>query len=316
MKHKLDDAYYRTCRLCPRDCGADRVRGQKGLCGETAECRIATVGPHFGEEPSFTGTNGSGAVFFSGCSCRCVFCQNYQISLNGKGRGTTTEELEQACLRMVEQGVHNLNFVTPDHFWPHIRELCQRLRQQNVDLPFLYNCSGYQRVELLDEIAQHMDIFMPDFKFADPALANECMGDRRYPDIAMAAVRRMVELKGFLAPWDDTGSVPAQHGVLVRHLVLPGHPDKSIALLENLHREFGAGLPLSVMSQFRANPACLQQGLFPEKLPMAEYEKVCATAERLGFDRVYIQPEAGDDEFRPDFEQEEPFPGNRRVKGC
>ena len=130
---------YADCRLCPRQCGVNRCAGIHGRCGETAVCRVASTGPHHGEEPSISGTNGSGTLFFSGCSCRCFFCQNYQISQDGMGAEYSPEALLEGARALVKQGVHNLNFVTPDHFWPHIEWLCRTLRNEGVTIPFLFN---------------------------------------------------------------------------------------------------------------------------------------------------------------------------------
>ncbi|NCC52278.1 MAG: radical SAM protein, partial [Spartobacteria bacterium] len=192
----MNDQPYGDCRLCPRNCGVDRTRGATGFCGETATLRIASIGPHFGEEPSFSGTRGSGTVFFTGCSTRCFFCQNYQISQQGMGKPYTMEAFIEACRNMVAQGVHNINFVTPDHFWPHIEALCAALRDEGVTVPFLLNGSGYHRPDRIDAYAALVDIFMPDFKFADRALAATCMQDENYPAIALESLRRMVDLKG------------------------------------------------------------------------------------------------------------------------
>lgn len=307
----MDPTPYRECRLCPRDCGIDRTAGRTGRCGETAALRVASIGPHFGEEPSFTGTRGSGTVFFTGCSSGCFFCQNWQISADDLGGERSCDDLFARVLAMVRGGVHNVNFVTPDHVWPHVAELCERLRGAGATVPFLFNGSGYHRLERIPGYLRHIDIFLPDFKFADPALAQRCMGDGRYPEIALAALRAMVEARGFLEPWDPTGTRTAERGVLVRHLVLPGEVANSLGVLRTLRREFGRHLPLSVMSQFRPTPACAARGDLTRPLARAEYDEVLACVADLGFDQVYLQDLREDDAFSPDFRRDAPFRGNR-----
>lgn len=303
---------YKNCALCPRGCEVDRTKGALGFCGESAECRVSFIGPHFGEEPSFTGSKGSGTVFFSGCSSQCFFCQNYQISIQHDGRAVTPGELLSEVRTLLSKGVHNLNFVTPDHFWPHIESLCRALREEGIKIPKLFNCSGYQEPEKVESYAREMDIFLPDLKFAEPELAEMCMGDERYPEIALKALRKMVELKGFLEPWDTTGAETAARGVLVRHLVLPGHVENSLKALKLLHKEFGPEIPLSVMSQFRPVPGCFQRTAFERMLSSGEYEQVLALAEELGFEKVYTQGLKEETAFLPDFKDpDDPFSGNK-----
>ncbi|MDD5226135.1 MAG: radical SAM protein [Candidatus Omnitrophica bacterium] len=304
---------YQHCTLCPRDCKVDRTKGPLGFCGESAICRISFIGPHFGEEPSFTGSQGSGTIFFSGCSSQCFFCQNYQISIQHDGRTITSAELLSEVRALLLKNVHNLNFVTPDHFWPHIQSLCLALREDGIKLPKLFNCSGYQKPDKVKEYAEEMDIFLPDFKFAEAGLAKMCMGDARYPEIALKALREMVRLKGFLEPWDTTGAQTARHGVLVRHLVLPGYVENSLKVLRLLHREFGPGLPLSVMSQFRPVPGCSERKKLQSVLSAKEYDQVLDLVEKLGFEKVYTQDLKEETDFLPDFKDPEgPFPGNRK----
>jgi putative pyruvate formate lyase activating enzyme len=305
---------YRECHLCPRGCGADRTNGKRGVCGQTATCRLSSAGPHYGEEPSFTGTSGSGTIFFSGCSCRCFFCQNYQISAGGMGWEIAPEELVQTARSLALSGVHNLNFVTPDHFWPHIRHLCRELKNEGISIPTIFNCSGYQRADLVEEYAEFIDIFMPDFKFAQPRLAKECMGDELYPDIALKALRKMVDLKGFLEPWDPTGARTAQRGVLVRHLILPDHVENSLEVLRLLRAEFGKLLPLSVMSQFRPVPGCIEQKHLCRGITREEHGEVRDLVYELGFQNVYLQEIPDTAEFLPDFSLEEPFEGNKKRR--
>lgn len=211
---------------------------------------------------------------------------------------------------MLRDGVHNVNFVTPDHVWPHVDALCVRLREAGIQTPFLFNSSGYQRADMIAEYAGRIDIFVPDFKFASPDLACRCMGDARYPSIALDALRAMVDARGFLDPWDPTGRQPAARGVLVRHLVLPGETDNSLEVLRLLRREFGRFLPLSIMSQYRPTPACAQRGDFGRGIRPDEYARVVECATELGFEMLYLQAIDHQDEFFPDFSKSQPFRGN------
>jgi len=253
-----------------------------------------------------------GTVFFTGCSTGCFFCQNWQISHEGAGHVYDRESFYALLKALAAKDVHNINFVTPDHFWPHIAWACSRLRTEGVSIPFLFNSSGYHREDMIEAYAGHMNIFMPDFKFADPELAQQCMQDRRYPDIALKAIRKMVELKGFLTPWDPSGETTAVSGVLVRHLVLPGHIQNSIDALHLLKNEFGPLLPISVMSQFRPTRLCTARDCLTRTLSPQEFEEVVAEVESLGFENAFIQSVPDSDAFMPDFRRNDPFRGNRR----
>ena len=312
----LDLEPYRHCELCPRRCGVDRVAGQHGFCGEGAELRIASIGAHFGEEPPFVGQSGSGTIFLTGCSCGCFFCQNYQLSTEHMGETLSVDEAVQRIQLLVGTGIRNLNLVTPDHFWPHLREILRRLRDEGCDLPVIWNSSGYSRVEMLREQAKEIDIFLPDFKYALPELARLCMGREDYPAVAREGIRELVDLKGFLRPFDETGGLGPNRGVLVRHLVLPGEVENSLAVLDQLYEDHGPLLPISVMRQFRPMPECLRRNRFTRLVTDEEYTRVVNHVRELGFTRVFIQPDCGDENFVPDFRHAgEPFKGNAKKKG-
>ena len=216
------------------------------------------------------------------------------------------------------KSVRNINLVTPDHFWPHLREIIRQLREAGCELPFVWNSSGYSRVELLAQQAEIIDIFLPDFKYASPELAKRCMGRDDYPEVARAGIRLLVDRKGFLRPFDETGEMAATRGVLVRHLVLPGEVENSLAVLDQLYEDHGPMLPISVMRQFRPMPECLRRNQFTRLVSDEEYSRVVAHVRELGFTRVFIQPDCGDENFVPDFRHAgEPFKGNaqRKVRG-
>jgi putative pyruvate formate lyase activating enzyme len=308
---------YENCRLCPRYCGVNRVRddgaGHSGFCGETDQLRVAYVGPHFGEEPPITGANGSGTVFFTGCSLRCSFCQNYQISHKGLGVEISTGELLEKIEDMIRNHrVHNINFVTPDHFFPHVFRLVSLLRKEGFDLPVLYNLSGYQSVEMLKAAEDYADIYLPDFKYSESSLAVKLSKCRDYPEVALEAIGEMVKQKGFF----DTflkGAEIAKKGVLVRHLILPGNVGNSMDALTSLFVEFGKGLPLSLMSQYQ--PIAQQKDVALNRLiSHEEFDKVYSHAMALGFENLFVQfPEKGPglqtarSPFLPDFHLAEPF---------
>lgn len=225
------------------------------------------------------------------------------------------EKLADTAITLARRGVHNINFVTPDHFWPHVSFICKRLREESIQIPMLFNSSGYTKPEMVAVYAEDIDIFMPDFKFADPELAMECMNDATYPEIALESLREMVNARGFLAPWDPTGREPAREGVLVRHLVLPGHVDNSLHVLRLLHKEFGPKLPISVMSQFHPVDPCFTCNNLTRKVSKSEFLRVYELVEELGFEHAYVQSIPDSDAFLPDFSKDEPFEGNAMRDG-
>lgn len=308
---------YENCRLCPRECGVNRLAGQVGFCREAAALRVAYVGAHFGEEPPITGTRGSGTLFFSGCSLRCSFCQNHQISHEGLGEEMEGEGLFRKAVEMVEEEqVHNVNLVTPDHFFPHVFHLTGHLRAKYPELPTVFNVSGYQAIPLLRLAEEVADIYLPDYKYADPALSSRLSLCGDYPERALAAISEMVRQKGFLEAFP--GDPPlAKKGVLVRHLILPGHVQNSLDALTTLFLEFGRSLPLSLMSQYtpvrRHKESELNRSISGD-----EFDRVYEHALELGFENLFVQfpeesspPEGNESPFLPDFQLARPFADKR-----
>lgn len=308
---------YKSCELCPRACGVDRTLNRdgerKGFCGETDQVRVAHIGPHFGEEPPFTGSRGSGTVFFSGCSLKCKFCQNHQISLGGMGETLDFHRLVDKIRQMIlKNGVHNLNFVTPDHFIPHTVGVVFLLKKEHPGLPILYNFSGYQSVKVLKSLEGVADIYLPDFKYSDSALAKKLSGCADYPGKAIDAISEMVRQKGLLDCLVSEDAL-ATKGVLVRHLILPGAIENSINALTTLFIEFGPDLPISLMSQY--HPVVHHED--PEMnrtITDQEFRKVHDHAKQLGFKHMFVQfPEIYQDRsrdrpvFLPDFKNRQPF---------
>jgi len=298
---------YLACSLCPKNCKANRIKGKKGFCGENSTLRVAYVGPHFGEEPPVTGENGSGTVFFPGCSLKCSFCQNWQISHKGIGKRIKIKELVKEIEHMISKyKVHNINFVTPDHFMPHVILATDMIKKKGIDIPFLFNISGYQSVEVLKEIEDYVDIYIPDFKYADKRLAIQLSSCPDYTNIALDAISEMIRQKGFLKVKDSI----AKKGVLVRHLILPGRMRNSIDALSILYGEFGKDLPLSLMSQY--NPVLKQKDAdLNRPLKQEEFFQVYNHALDLGFVNMFVQfPKEMDKSFLPDFRFAQPFKGN------
>ncbi|KPK24800.1 MAG: hypothetical protein AMK69_15630 [Nitrospira bacterium SG8_3] len=308
---------YGKCQLCPRGCGVNRLKEGKsaysGFCGESQQLRVAYVGPHFGEEPPITGQNGSGTIFFTGCSLRCSYCQNYQISRDGLGKPMDMDALFRGVMEMMEKDkVHNVNLVTPDHFFPHAFQLVSLIRRSGSNLPVVWNLSGYQSLTLLEIAELFTDIYLPDFKYADPALSMRLSKCKDYPTLALEAIVEMVRQKGFLHV-SDSGSELAKKGVLVRHLILPGQIENSLNALTTLFLEFGGRLPLSLMSQY--TPALPQRhGELNRSVTREEFERVYSHAMDLGFEHLYVQfpdqkppDRSPHSPFLPDFQRERPF---------
>ena len=233
------------CSLCPRRCGADRAAGQTGFCGAPEAPVVARAAPHFGEEPCISGTRGSGAVFFAGCNLRCVFCQNYALSRNQLGREITVQRLRDIFLELRDQGVHNINLVTPSH---DARAIAQALDGLELGVPVVWNSSGYESVETLRMLEGLVQIYLPDLKYADAALAARYSAAPDYPETARAAILEMFRQTG---PFRMDGDGLLQSGVLIRHLILPEQGDNSRRVIDWVSDTFEPGDVLfSLMSQY------------------------------------------------------------------
>jgi putative pyruvate formate lyase activating enzyme len=215
MPDKLIDMMV-SCNLCPRQCGVDRVSGEVGYCGIGSDARVSSYGPHFGEERELVGTGGSGTIFFAGCNLRCIFCQNHDISQEYVGADVSIDELVDIMMALQRQGAANINFVSPSHVAAHVAEAIERARAGGLSIPTVYNTGGYDSVETLRELEGLIDIYMPDVKYSDGAVAKKLSGAEDYPEVNRPAVKEMHRQVGNL---DLEGGV-AVKGLLVRHLVL------------------------------------------------------------------------------------------------
>ena len=280
------DAALASCRLCPRECGVDRLAGERGFCRAGAVARVAAVSVHHGEEPPISGTRGSGTVFFSHCNMACRFCQNYPISQMGNGRDMDAETLAGELMRLQAKGAHNVNFVTPTPHATHLVEAVLRARVRGFSIPVVYNTNGYDSLEALELLDGVVDIYLPDAKYRSVELSSELSGTPGYVTGNDAAIAAMVRQVGFLSEGKDGIAV---RGVMVRHLVLPGRVGETEAVLARLAGTFGPDLPLSLMGQFfPAWKAPRMPGL-DRKLTGREYARAVAAAERLSFSNVFIQ---------------------------
>ena len=231
--------------LCPRYCGADRDKGEKGYCGMGALPVIARAAAHFGEEPCLSGTKGSGAVFFSGCNMKCVFCQNRDISFEGHGLEVTVDRLAEILLELQDKGVHNINLVTGTHFTDKI---CKALKIAKLDIPVVWNSGGYDSIESLKMLEGLIDIYMPDFKYTSPKYAKLYSGAEDYRDVAIKAIKEMYRQVGGVQ-FDDNEMLTK--GIIIRHLVLPQRLDDCFDVIDWVQDTFPEGdVIFSLMSQY------------------------------------------------------------------
>ena len=284
---------YSNCMLCPRRCGVDRAAGQTGFCGMPAQLTAARAMLHYGEEPVIAGSFGTGAVFFSGCTLRCRFCQNREISLARKGKAISSNELREVFLRLIDEGAQSIDLVTPTHFLPSILPALT----PKLPVPVVYNCGGYERVETLRELEGLVDIYLPDMKYADNALAARLSGAPDYFEVAAAAIREMYRQVGSTVIEDEQ----MQRGVLIRHLVLPGAVENSLRVIEWVAESFPKkDVLFSLMSQYVPSPdlpAPLNRRLMPE-----EYEGAVSWLELCGVQQGYTQElSAATEELLPEF---------------
>lgn len=286
------------CDLCPRHCLVDRTQ-RRGYCGESRTLRIARAAPHYWEEPAISGTRGSGTVFFSGCSLRCVFCQNHEIAVSHIGRDVTPEELVGIMLSLQEEGVHNINLVTPSHFTAQLVPVLRSVRERGLQIPIVWNSGGYESVSALQMLEGLVDIYLPDFKYLSPQTAAEYSNAPDYPQTAKAALAEMVRQQPEQI-FDENGLM--RRGVQVRHLVLPGHAQESRQVLWYLHQTYGDAIGVSIMNQYTPMPQVQGDPLLSRRVTEHEYASVVRYAEQIGLTRALIQEgEAASESFIPEF---------------
>lgn len=290
----------KRCTLCPRNCNVDREAGERGVCGVTGEGILgARAALHMWEEPCISGECGSGTVFFSGCSLRCIYCQNYEIAHAETGKRITVERLSEIFLELAKKGAHNINLVTPTHYTPEIIRAVLRARACGLTLPIIYNCSGYEKVETLKMLEGIVDIYLTDFKYMEPDLAVKFSKAPDYPTIAKEALKEMVRQTG--APVFDENDL-MKKGVIVRHLLLPNHLKNAKAVVQYVYETYGDQVYLSLMNQYTPLPQVRHIPELNRKVTDREYEKLLDYAIDLGVEQAFIQEgETAEESFIPSF---------------
>ena len=293
---------YENCLLCPRKCGINRRTGQTGVCGVSSEIKVARAALHYWEEPCISGKRGSGAVFFSGCSLHCVFCQNREISDGKEGKVISKERLSDIFMELEGKGANNINLVTPGQYIPDIVWAVNNARSRGMKLPIIYNTSGYENVTELKQLEGIVDVYLPDFKYMDSTLSAMYSRAKDYPSVAKQALSEMVRQQPDVVIDDATGLI--QKGVIVRQLLLPGHVNDAKAVLKYLYDTYHDHVYISMMSQF--TPIALKD--YPEinrTVTKREYERLVDYALEIGITNAFIQEgDVAKDSFIPAFDCE------------
>lgn len=277
---------YENCLLCPRKCGINRSTGQTGVCGVSSEIKVARAALHYWEEPCISGKRGSGAVFFSGCSLHCVFCQNREISDGKAGKVISKERLSDIFMELADKGANNINLVTPGQYIPDIVWAVNDAKSRGMKLPIIYNTSGYENVTELKLLEGIVDVYLPDFKYMDSTLSARYSRAKDYPSVAKQALSEMVRQQPDVVIDDATGLI--QKGVIVRQLLLPGHVNDAKAVLKYLYDTYHDHVYISMMSQF--TPIALKD--YPEinrTVTRREYERLVDYALEIGITNAFIQ---------------------------
>jgi len=288
LLQRIREAYRRlaACDLCPHDCGVNRIRGERGICGAGLKPRIASANVHRGEEPPISGTRGSGTIFLTGCSLKCRFCQNFPISQLGNGEELTTAALAARLLKLQRQGVHNINFVTPTHFLPQILAGLWLAIPQGFRLPIVWNSSGYERPDALRLLEGVVAIYLPDMKYDDDGVAERLSSAPGYRGINRLAVGEMLRQVGHLR-LDDDGV--ALQGLIIRHLVLPNGLAGSRETLAWIADNLGPETHISLMRQFFPAHRALKTAEIGRKITDAEYDDAADSLEEFGLENGWVQ---------------------------
>ena len=300
----------KICTLCPRSCAVDREKGERGICGQTEVLKVARAALHYWEEPCISGTEGSGAVFFSGCSLHCVFCQNHNIANGTAGKEITVERLAEIFLELQEKKANNINLVTPGHFVPQIVTALECAKGQGLTIPVVYNTSSYENVDTIKKLEGLVDIYLPDFKYMSPELSKKYSHAADYGVVAKAAIAEMVRQTG-AAEFAGGGADPVEEGrlmrrgTIVRHLLLPGCTEDSKAVIRYLYETYGNRIYISIMNQFTPLEGLKDYPELNRRITEAEYDEVVDYAIDLGVECGFIQEgDTAEESFIPEFDGE------------
>lgn len=245
---EIPKASFSSCRLCPRQCAVNRSLGETGFCGATDTAEVNKIGLHFMEEPVISGKNGSGTVFFTHCTLGCIYCQNFEISrCLSNGKKISIDELADEFLKLQKQGAHNINLVSPTHYQPIIIKACKKSRKCGLKIPFVYNTSGFEREECINELSGVIDIFLTDLKYISPYLSGRYSGSEYYSDFAIEAIDQMVEITG-VPQFSSDGML--KRGVIIRHLILPSQTADTLSVLQKIADRWGDRVLVSLMHQY------------------------------------------------------------------
>jgi putative pyruvate formate lyase activating enzyme len=306
------------CTLCPRKCGIDRSRSEKGICRSGTQASLSHALLHYGEEPVLSGhedcrqsgpkanlRSGSGTIFFTGCNLKCLFCQNYQLSWLGEGRAVEDSELARIMIGLQEKGALNINLVSPTHLIVPILRALKIAYAEGLRLPLVYNSNGYERAEIIRQLEGIVDIYLPDLKYFSPQVAEKYSAAADYFSHASRAIREMARQKPELIL--DEKEI-ALRGLIIRHLILPGNGEDSLAILSWIRKNISAAVTLSLMSQY--HPSFRAPEDIRRPLSSPEYQAVLDKAEELGFESLFVQPPSFDpgEHLVPDFRLNDPFP--------
>ncbi|MBS7297976.1 MAG: radical SAM protein [Eubacteriales bacterium] len=289
------------CELCPRKCGIDRTKGEVGFCSAGEDSFIGLYSLHKWEEPCISGENGSGTVFFSHCTMKCIFCQNYTISSQHHGKKISVDELSEIFLKLQYKGAHNINLVTPTHFLANIIPALDRAKANGLNIPILYNTSGYENVETLKELEGYIDIYMPDFKFWRSKFSKDYSSAPDYPEIVKSAICEMFRQTGK----NQFKNGLMTKGVLVRHLLLPGHLYDAKKIIDYLYTTYNDDIYISLMSQYTPLPQVTHIDNLNRTVGKNEYDALCDYAAKIGIKNAFVQEgSAASESFIPEFYNE------------
>jgi putative pyruvate formate lyase activating enzyme len=280
-------AFFRSCQLCPRRCRINRLKGETGVCGATSRVQVASAHPHFGEETPLVGSHGSGTIFFSHCNLLCAYCQNWQISHGGEGALLSDEGLGRMMLRLQDLGCHNINLVTPTHYAPNIVQALRSAAAAGLRIPLVYNCGGYEPLEALELLDGIVDIYLADFKYADPCMAERySRGARDYPEVAAAAIAEMRRQVGDLT---IGANGVARRGLMIRHLVLPDNIAGTDRFVSLVAEKLAPSTFVNLMSQYRPAHEAFERGELGRRIARQEYARAVEWAREAGLANLGLQ---------------------------